>query len=67
MGYLPDGSHFTEHFKKCFSLYQKSFVIDTSVKDGDFPGGAVGKSLPANAGHTGSITGPGRFHMPQSN
>ena len=33
----------------------------------DFPGGAVVKNLPANARNTGSIPGPGRSHMPQSN
>ena len=33
----------------------------------DFPGGQVVKNLPANAGDTGSIPGPGIFHMPQSN
>ena len=33
----------------------------------DFPGGAVVKNLPANAGDTGSILGPGRSHMPRSN
>ena len=33
----------------------------------DFPGGAVVKNLPANAGDMGSIPGPGRCHMPQSN
>ena len=32
-----------------------------------FPGGAVVGSLPANAGDTGSILGPGRSHMPWSN
>ena len=32
-----------------------------------FPGGAVVKNLPANAGDTGSSPGPGRSHMPQSN
>ena len=35
--------------------------------EGDFPGGAVVKNPPANAGHMGSIPGPGRSHMPQSN
>ena len=30
----------------------------------DIPGGSVVKNLPANAGDTGSIPGPGRFHMP---
>ena len=33
----------------------------------DFPGGAVVKNLPANAGNTGSSPGPGRSHMPRSN
>ena len=32
-----------------------------------FPGGAVVKNPPANAGNTGSSPGPGRSHMPQSN
>ena len=35
--------------------------------DQDFPGGAVVKNLPANAGDMGSIPGPGRSHMPWSN
>ena len=33
------------------------------TKNRDFPGGAVDKSLPANAGDTGSTPGPGRSHM----
>ena len=33
----------------------------------DSPGGPVDRSLPANAGDTGSIPDPGRFHMPWSN
>ena len=33
--------------------------------NGDFPGGSVVKNLPANAGNTGSIPCPGRFHMPR--
>ena len=33
----------------------------------DFPGGAVVKNPPANAGDTGSSPGPGRSHMPWSN
>ena len=32
-----------------------------------FPGGAVVKNLPANAGDKGSGPGPGRSHVPQSN
>ena len=31
----------------------------------DFPGGAVVKNPPANAGDTGSIPGLGRSHMPR--
>ena len=31
---------------------------------GDFPGGAVVKNPPANAGDMGSSPGPGRSHMP---
>ena len=32
-----------------------------------FPGGAVVKNPPANAGDTGSSPGPGGSHMPRSN
>ena len=32
-----------------------------------FPGGAVVKNPPANAGDMGSSPGPGRFHMLRSN
>ena len=57
----------------------KSFHIDYNVKNmannivmtlyGDvwlleaFPGDSVVKNLPANAGDTGSIPGPGKSHM----
>ena len=34
---------------------------------GNFPGGAVVKNPPANAGDTGSSPGLGRSHMPRSN
>ena len=37
------------------------------VHKADFPGGMEDKNLPANAGDTGSIPGPGRFHVPRSN
>ena len=36
-------------------------------KAGDFPGGAVDKSPPANAGDMGLIPGPGRSYMPRNN
>ena len=32
----------------------------------DFPGGQVGKNLPANAGDMDSGPGLGRFHVPQA-
>ena len=32
-----------------------------------FPGGAVVRDPPANAGDMGSIPGPGRSHMPWNN
>ena len=35
-------------------------------REGDFPGGAVIKNPPANAGDAGSIPGLGRSHMPWS-
>ena len=35
--------------------------------DWGFPGGAVVKNPPANAGDTGSSPGPGRSHVPWSN
>lgn len=34
-------------------------------EDRDFPGGLMVKSLPANAGHMGLVSGLGRSHMPQ--
>ena len=37
------------------------------IKSSDFPGGAVVKNPPANAGDMGSIPGPGRSHMLRSN
>ena len=36
------------------------------TEDRGFPGGAVVKNLPANAGDTGSSPGLGRSHMPRS-
>ena len=37
------------------------------MKPSDFPGGPVVENTSANAEKTGSIPGPGWFHMPQSN
>ena len=66
------------HQAKClhqFVSFMDSVPFDVSnlrdlnieVKLGDFPGGAVIKNPPANAGDTGSSPGPGRSHMPRSN
>ena len=47
------------------SLFQEDkFVL---ILKRDFPGGAVVKNPPANAGDTGSSPGPGRSHMPRRN
>ena len=48
---------------ECVSLVDKNSI----KKERDFPGGAVVKNPPANAGDTGSIPGLGRSHMPRSN
>ena len=41
-------------------------VITYKMEYWGFPGGAVVKNPPANAGDTGSSPGLGRSHMPQS-
>ena len=38
-------------------------MLFNKVLGGAFPGGAVVKNPPANAGDTGSIPGRGRSHM----
>ena len=49
-------------------LKQLNSKKKTQLKMGrDFPGGAVVKNLPANAGDTDSSPGPGGSHMPRSN
>ena len=46
---------------------QREARVKVKETDPDFLGGAVVKNPPANAGHMGSIPGPGRSHMPRSN
>ena len=53
-GYLP-------------KIHASSWELSTNETMGDFPGGAVVKNPPANAGDTGSSPGPGRSRMPRSN
>ena len=40
---------------------------NVKLNHGDFPGGAVDKNLPTNAGDMGLIPGPRRSHMLLSN
>ena len=47
------------HTMKYYSVLKKDIL--------GFPGGAVVKNPPANAGDTGSSPSPGRSHMPWSN
>ena len=44
-----------------------SLFLSQRAMGGDFPGGAVVKNPPANAGDMGSSLGLGRSHMPESN
>ena len=48
------------------SLFDPRLIIKKK-ESWDFPGGAVVKNPPANAGDTGSSPGPGRSHMPWNN
>ena len=47
-------------------LVKLRFVLRKDKQNWGFPGGSV-KNLPVNAGYTGSIPDPGRYHMPWSN
>ena len=47
-------------------LYSESSFLPLNWGSWDFPGGAVVKNPPANAGDTGSRPSPGRSHMPWS-
>ena len=60
-------SHSSDHSKGNNPSILKGRTNSVNRKLRDFPGGTVVKSPPANAGDTGSIPGPGRSHMPQSN
>ena len=56
------------HIKRCSAwLIIREMQIRKHKKHfQDFPGGAVVKNPPANAGDMGSSPGPGRSHMPRS-
>ena len=51
----------------CVGLLPKNSGAVKKEETEGFPGGAVVKNLPANAGDRGSSPGPGRSHMPWSN
>ena len=60
--------HANENQKKAGIAILISDKIDFKIKTvSGFPGGAVVKNLPANAGDTGSSPGLGGSHMPRSN
>ena len=42
-------------------------IMFKNIETVNFPGGLVVKNLPASAEDMGSISGPGRSHMPQDN
>ena len=48
-------------------LLWKTLAVLKKLNRESFPGGAVVKNLPANAGDMGSSPGPGRSHMLWSN
>ena len=54
-------------FSDCVSCLDSDETHLARVLHRDFPGGAVVKNPPANAGNMGSIPGPGRSHMLWSN
>ena len=55
------------HFKKQEKSQINNLTLHLKQLERDFPGGAVVKNLPANAGDMGSSPGPGRSHMPRNN
>ena len=50
--------------KGLLSKTQYKELLNSTITNTDFPGGAVVKNPPANAGDTGSSPGLGRTHMP---
>ena len=63
----PDPVHVPLCFPQNDSLIISSFTLKTETSRQGIPGGPVVKSPPCNAGDTGSISGPGRSHMPLGN
>ena len=69
------GQLFVTEWRMCFRTSGTVLILhnDTLLNKSNslnipgFPGRAVVKNPPANAGDTGSIPGLGRSHMPRSN
>ncbi|XP_057391078.1 uncharacterized protein LOC130705788 [Balaenoptera acutorostrata] len=60
----------SEHWPRLLNAPPYMFSLSSEHRQKvaeDVPGGTVVKNMPANAGDTGSIPGPGRSHMPRSN
>ena len=61
-----DGMDLTEEdIRKRWQKY--TVIVEFNIEKMDFPGGAVDKKPPADAGNMGSIPGLGRFHVLWSN
>ena len=60
---MQELSHYGRRGKKSFWMVMQSLILRNQKKCNilDFPGGPV---VGANAGDMGSISAPGRFHMP---
>ena len=62
------GSHghdsVTEEQQQYTKFIREKGIVSLRCDFMDFLGGIVDENLPANAGDTGLISGPGRFHMP---
>lgn len=53
--------------RESLGLLEGKGVEQTKDIQKDFPGGTVAENSPGNAEDSGSITSPGRPHMPWSN
>ena len=63
----PDANKSTYEILRQYRHLNTDWLFYYIKKLLSFPGGAVVKNLPANAGDTGSRPGPGRSHMLRTN
>ena len=64
--YIENPKDATRKLLELISEFNKVAGYEINIQR-DFPGGAVVKNLPANAGDSGSIPDLGRSHMPWNN